>query len=186
MTKTVSKTRNKDVRALRYGFGRTTLGRIVVAAGDKGVVSILIGGSNAQLLEDLQARFPGTHFMRDDAETGAFVKAVTDFVENPSHGLAELPLDIRGTEFQKRVWKSLLDIPAGQTSTYTEIAKKIGSPKAIRAVGNACSINNLAFAVPCHRVLHKDGSLSGGYHWGDDRQREMINREAGLQSERKK
>lgn len=174
------------MRALRYGFGRTTLGRIVVAAGDKGVVSILIGGSNAQLLEDLQARFPGTHLMRDDAETGAFVKAVTDFVENPSHGLAELPLDIRGTEFQKRVWKFLLDIPVGQTSTYTEIAKKIGSPKAIRAVGNACSINNLAFAVPCHRVLHKDGSLSGGYHWGDDRQREMINREAGLQSERKK
>ena len=98
----------------------------------------------------------------------------------------DLPLRMQGTEFQKRVWKSLLDIPAGQTSTYTEIAKKIGSPKAIRAVGNACSINNLAFAVPCHRVLHKDGSLSGGHHWGDDRQREMINREAGLQSERKK
>src|SRR6202012_2424789 len=156
------------------------------AAGDKGVVSILVGGSKAQLLEDLQFRFPGTHLVHDDAETGPFVKAVADFVEDPSNGLGDLPLDIRGTEFQKRVWKSLLDIPAGETSTYTEIAKKIGAPKAIRAVGNACSIKNLALEVPCHRVLHKDGSLSGGYHWGDDRQREMINREAGISDKKRK
>jgi AraC family transcriptional regulator of adaptative response/methylated-DNA-[protein]-cysteine methyltransferase len=99
--------------------------------------------------------------MHNDKETSSFVKSPEEFVEDPSNGLGELPVDLRGTEFQKQVWKSLFDIPAGATSTYTEIAKKIGSSKAIRAVGNACSINNLAFAVPCHRVLHEDGSLSG-------------------------
>jgi AraC family transcriptional regulator of adaptative response/methylated-DNA-[protein]-cysteine methyltransferase len=165
---------------IRYGFGKSSLGRILVASSDKGVVSILIGDSNAQLVDDLQSRFPKAHLLHDEPEAAGFVKAVVDYVEDPSNGLIDLPLDIRGTEFQKRVWKSLLDIPAGATTTYTEIARKIGSPKAIRAVGNACSINNLAFAVPCHRVLHKDGSLSGGYHWGDDRQREMIEREARL------
>jgi AraC family transcriptional regulator of adaptative response/methylated-DNA-[protein]-cysteine methyltransferase len=187
MTKKPSKAKTTgQEHTLRYGFGKTTLGRILVASGDKGVVSILIGGSIAQLLTDLQSRFPDAHLMRDDAETSSFVTSVANFVEDPSNGLAELPLDIRGTEFQKRVWKSLLDIPVGETSTYTEIARKIGSPKAIRAVGNACSINNLAFAVPCHRVLHQDGSLSGGYHWGDDRQREMINREVKVKAPGKK
>jgi AraC family transcriptional regulator of adaptative response/methylated-DNA-[protein]-cysteine methyltransferase len=170
---------------VRYGFGKSSLGSILVASSEKGVVSILIGDSNSQLIEDLQARFPKVHLLHDEAEAAAFVRAVVDYVEAPSHGLSELPLDIRGTEFQKRVWKSLLDIPAGKTSTYTKIARKIGSPKAIRAVGNACSTNNLAFAVPCHRVLHKDGSLSGGYHWGDDRQREMIEREARLDLSKK-
>jgi AraC family transcriptional regulator of adaptative response/methylated-DNA-[protein]-cysteine methyltransferase len=186
MTKTSSKkpahSQSPDVR---YGLGKSSLGRILVASSDIGVISILIGGSNAELIEDLQSRFPKAHLLHDDPETAGFVRAVVSFVEDPSTGLADLPLDIRGTEFQKRVWKSLLDIPAGETRTYTEIARKIGSPKAIRAVGNACSTNNLAFAVPCHRVLRKDGSLSGGYHWGNDRQRQMIGREAGLKSSKK-
>jgi AraC family transcriptional regulator of adaptative response/methylated-DNA-[protein]-cysteine methyltransferase len=186
MTKTSSGKEVKDQSPdIRYGFGKSSLGRILVASSDKGVVSILIGDSNAQLVEDLQSRFPKAHLRHDEPEAAGFVKAVVDYVEDPSNGLADLPLDIRGTTFQKRVWKSLLDIPAGETSTYTEIAQKIGSPKAIRAVGNACSTNNLAFAVPCHRVLHKDGSLSGGYHWGDDRQREMIQREARRSSSKK-
>jgi AraC family transcriptional regulator, regulatory protein of adaptative response / methylated-DNA-[protein]-cysteine methyltransferase len=132
------------------------LAGFLVASSDKGVVAILIGDSNAQLLEDLHSRFPKSHLLHDEPEAVGFVKAVVDYVEDPTNELADLPLDIRGTEFQKRVWKSLLDIPAGKTSTYTETARKIGSPKAIRAVGNACSINNLAFVVPCHRVLHKD------------------------------
>jgi AraC family transcriptional regulator, regulatory protein of adaptative response / methylated-DNA-[protein]-cysteine methyltransferase len=187
MTKTSTRRKSADQSAeLRYGLGKTTLGRVLVAVSDKGVVSILIGGSNVQVLDDLQSRFPKAHLIHDAAETRSFVKAVMTFVEDPSKGLAELPLDIRGTEFQKRVWKSLLDIPSGETITYTEIATKIGSPKAIRAVGNACSVNNFAFAVPCHRVLHKDGSLSGGYHWGDDRQREMIDREARVRHSGKK
>ena len=186
MTKTSSRKEVKDQSPdIRYGFGKSSLGRILVASSDKGVVSILIGDSNAQLVEDLQSRFPKAHLRHDEPEAAGFVKAVVDYVEGPSNGLADLPLDIRGTTFQKRVWKSLLDIPAGETRTYTEIAQKIGSPKAIRAVGNACSTNNLAFAVPCHRVLHKDGSLSGGYHWGDDRQREMIKREARRDSSKK-
>jgi AraC family transcriptional regulator of adaptative response/methylated-DNA-[protein]-cysteine methyltransferase len=186
MAKTASKTKSIGQPDLHYGFGKTSLGRILVAASDKGVVSILIGGSDGQLLADLESRFPAAHLVRDDKETAALLKTVEEFVEDPSNGLADLPLDMRGTEFQKRVWKSLIDIPAGETSTYTDIAKKIGSPKAIRAVGNACSTNNLAFAVPCHRVLHSDGSLSGGYHWGDDRQREMIDREARASSPAKK
>ena len=186
MTKTSSRREVKDQSPdIRYGFGKSSLGRILVASSDKGVVSILIGDSNAQLVEDLQSRFPKAHLRHDEPEAAGFVKAVVDYVEGPSNGLADLPLDIRGTTFQKRVWKSLLDIPAGETRTYTEIAQKIGSPKAIRAVGNACSTNNLAFAVPCYRVLHKDGSLSGGYHWGDDRQREMIEREARRDSSKK-
>ena len=186
MTKTSSRKEVKDQSPdIRYGFGKSSLGRILVASSDKGVVSILIGDSNAQLVEDLQSRFPKAHLRHDEPEAAGFVKAVVAYVEDPSNGLADLPLDIRGTTFQKRVWKSLLDIPAGETRTYTEIAQKIGSPKAIRAVGNACSTNNLAFAVPCHRVLHKDGSLSGGYHWGDDRQREMIEREARRDSSKK-
>ena len=186
MTKTSSRKDVKDQSPdIRYGFGKSSLGRILVASSDKGVVSILIGDSNAQLVEDLQSRFPKAHLRHDEPETAGFVKAGVGYVADPSNGLAELPLDIRGTTFQKRVWKSLLDIPAGETRTYTEIAQKIGSPKAIRAVGNACSTNNLAFAVPCHRVLHKDGSLSGGYHWGDDRQREMIKREARRDSSKK-
>jgi AraC family transcriptional regulator of adaptative response/methylated-DNA-[protein]-cysteine methyltransferase len=170
---------------VRYGFGKSSLGRILVASSDKGIVSILIGDTNSQLVEDLRARFPKAHLLHDESEAAAFVRAVVDYVEDPSNGLGDLPLDIRGTEFQRRVWESLLDIPTGKTSTYTEIARKIGSPKAIRAVGNACSTNNLAFAVPCHRILHKDGSLSGGYHWGDDRQREMIKREARLDLSKK-
>jgi AraC family transcriptional regulator of adaptative response/methylated-DNA-[protein]-cysteine methyltransferase len=186
MTKTSTRKKSADQSPeLRYGFGKTTLGPVLVAASAKGVVSILIGVSNAEILDDLQSRFPKAHLIHDDAETRSFVKTVSNFVEDPSNGLAELPLDIRGTEFQKRVWKSLLDIPAGETSTYTEIATKIGSPNAIRAVGNACSANNLAFAVPCHRVLHKNGSVSGGYHWGDDRQREMIDREARVRHSKK-
>ena len=186
MAKTLSRKRTKDESPnIRYGFGKSSLGRILVALSDKGVVSILIGDSNAGLLEDLQSRFSKAHLLHDESEAAGSVKAVVDYVEDPSNGLADLPLDIRGTEFQKRVWKSLLDIPPGATSTYTEIARKIGAPKAIRAVGNACSINNLAFAVPCHRVLHKDGSLSGGYHWGDDRQRAMIEREARLNASKK-
>jgi AraC family transcriptional regulator of adaptative response/methylated-DNA-[protein]-cysteine methyltransferase len=102
---------------------------------------------------------------------------VLAFAEDPSRGL-DVPLDIRGTDFQRRVWQALRDIPVGETSSFTDIAHKIGDPKAMRAVGNACSTNNLALAIPCHRVLHRDGSLSGGFHWGDARQRILLDREA--------
>jgi AraC family transcriptional regulator of adaptative response/methylated-DNA-[protein]-cysteine methyltransferase len=162
---------------IHYGTGQSSLGPILVASSAKGVVSILIGEDRDQLVQDLQQRFPRARLIRNNRDDEGLVARVVDFIETPIHGL-DLPLDIRGTAFQQRVWQLLREIPAGETTTYTDLARKIGAPKAIRAVGNACSTNNIAVAIPCHRVLHKDGSLSGGYHWGNDRQRALINREA--------
>jgi AraC family transcriptional regulator, regulatory protein of adaptative response / methylated-DNA-[protein]-cysteine methyltransferase len=164
-----------------YGIGKSTLGPIVVATTAKGVVSILLGENVGQLVDDLGQRFPKAHIHRDDIATVNAIAEVVRLIESPGETF-DYPLDIRGTPFQQRVWKELLGVPAGQTTTYTEVATKIGAPKAIRAVGNACSVNNLAVAVPCHRVLRKDGSLSGGYHWGDERQRTLIAREATQKS----
>jgi AraC family transcriptional regulator of adaptative response/methylated-DNA-[protein]-cysteine methyltransferase len=162
---------------ITFGVGKSTLGPVIVGLTKKGVVSILIGENVGQLVKDLEQRFPKAHIHRDDEGTEDLVAQVIRLIESPGERFDQ-PLDVRGTPFQQRVWKELLKVPAGQTTTYTEIASRIGAPKAIRAVGNACSINNLAVAVPCHRVLRKDGSLSGGYHWGDERQRLLIDREA--------
>jgi AraC family transcriptional regulator of adaptative response/methylated-DNA-[protein]-cysteine methyltransferase len=160
-----------------YGIGRSTLGPILVATSAKGIVSILIGEASSQLVIDLQQRLPKAHVRRDDDTTATILAEVVQLIESPGGTLDQI-LDLRGTPFQQRVWKELLKVPAGRTTTYSDIASKIGSPAAVRAVGNACSLNNLAVAVPCHRVLRKDGTLSGGYHWGDDRQRTLIAREA--------
>jgi AraC family transcriptional regulator of adaptative response/methylated-DNA-[protein]-cysteine methyltransferase len=168
---------------IRFETGQSSLGPILVAASGKGVVAILIGEDSNQLVQDLQQRFPMAHLVREDGDGADLVARVVNFIEAPGHGL-DLPLDMRGTAFQRRVWKALRKIPTGQTTTYTDLARKIGKPKAIRAVGNACSTNNIAIAIPCHRVLRKDGSLSGGYHWGADRQHALISREATAESRR--
>jgi AraC family transcriptional regulator, regulatory protein of adaptative response / methylated-DNA-[protein]-cysteine methyltransferase len=167
---------------IRYAVGRSSVGLVLVASGAGGVVSILVGLDPDQLVGELQARFPEAHLTRGDRDDENRARRVVDFVEDPAHGL-DLPLDIRGTEFQRRVWQAVREIPAGRTTTYTEIARAIGSPRAMRAVGNACSTNNLAIAVPCHRVLHHDGSPSGGSYWGHDRQRILLDREAAAASE---
>jgi AraC family transcriptional regulator of adaptative response/methylated-DNA-[protein]-cysteine methyltransferase len=109
---------------------------------------------------------------------------VVNYIDMPNRGL-DLALDIRGTAFQKRVWQAVQEIPAGQTATYTDVARKIGAPKAMRAVGNACSNSHLAIIIPCHRVLRSDGSFSGGYHGGNERQRDLINREAAAKPRRR-
>jgi AraC family transcriptional regulator of adaptative response/methylated-DNA-[protein]-cysteine methyltransferase len=167
----------KSGEEIRFAAGESSLGLILVASSAKGLVSILLGEDENLLIEDLQRRFPDARLVRGDwKDDEQRLKRVLDFAESPSLGL-DLPLDIRGTDFQRRVWQALREIPVGQTLSFTDIAQKVGEPTAMRAVGNACSTNNLALAIPCHRVLHRDGTLSGGYHWGDARQRVLLDRE---------
>jgi AraC family transcriptional regulator of adaptative response/methylated-DNA-[protein]-cysteine methyltransferase len=161
---------------IRFAIGESSFGAILVASSEKGVASILIGDDPNTLAEDLQDRFPKARLVGGDAEYEKLVAQVVGFVEAPNLGL-DLPLDVRGTAFQQRVWQALREIPAGRTASYTEIAAKIGLPKSVRAVAGACAANNIAVAIPCHRVVRNDGALSG-YAWGVDRKRALIAREA--------
>jgi AraC family transcriptional regulator of adaptative response/methylated-DNA-[protein]-cysteine methyltransferase len=160
---------------IRFAVGECSLGSILVAKSNKGVCAILLGDDPAALLRDLQDRFPQARLIGGDAGFEELVARVVGFVEAPGIGLG-LPLDVRGTAFQQRVWKALRKIPAGKTVTYKDIAKKIGAPKSARAVAGACAANALAVAIPCHRVVRNDGSLSG-YRWGIERKRSLIERE---------
>ena len=161
---------------IRFAAGQTSLGAILVASSRKGVAAILLGDDPDELVRNLQDRFPKASLIGADRDYEALIGRVVAFVEAPRAGL-DLPLDIRGTAFQQRVWRALQEIPAGETVSYAEIASRIGSPKAVRAVAGACAANNLAIAVPCHRVVRADGALSG-YAWGVERKRELIQREA--------
>lgn len=161
---------------IRFAIGQCTLGAILVAASERGVCAILIGDDPEALARDLQDRFPKADLIGGDAEFEQLVAKVVGFVEMPKLGL-DLPLDVRGTAFQQRVWQALREIPAGSTVSYTEIAQRIGSPKAVRAVAGACAANALAVAIPCHRVVRNDSNLSG-YRWGVERKRALLEREA--------
>lgn len=161
---------------IRFAIGESSLGAILVASSEKGVASILIGEDPNALVENLQDRFPKARLVGGDADYEKLVAQVVGFVEAPRLGL-DLPLDVRGTAFQQRVWQALREIPAGRTASYSEIAALIGSPKSVRAVAGACAANNIAVAIPCHRVVRNDGALSG-YAWGVDRKRALIAREA--------
>ena len=161
---------------LRFAIGQCSLGAILVASSAKGVAAILIGDDPDVLAHDLQDRFPKAHLVGGDAEFETLVAQVVGFVEAPRIGLA-LPLDVRGTAFQQRVWQALQEIPAGETASYTSIAARIGAPGSVRAVAGACAANTLAVAIPCHRVVRHDGALSG-YRWGVERKRELLTREA--------
>ena len=163
---------------IHFAVGESFLGAILVASSQKGVAAILLGDDPDTLVRDLQDRFPKARLIGADGAYEALVAQVVGFVEAPRMGL-DLPLDVRGTAFQQRVWRALRDIPAGETVSYAEIARRIGSPKAVRAVAGACAANNLAVAIPCHRVVRNDGALSG-YAWGVARKRGLLNREAGL------
>ncbi|MGJ7038661.1 AraC family transcriptional regulator of adaptative response/methylated-DNA-[protein]-cysteine methyltransferase [Shinella sp. BE166] len=162
--------------AIRFAVGQTSLGAILVASSTKGVASILLGDDPDALVRDLQDRFPKARLVGADKDYEALVARVVGFVENPGIGL-ELPLDVRGTAFQRRVWQALQEIPAGARTSYSEIARRIGSPTAVRAVAGACAANALAIAIPCHRVVRTDGALSG-YAWGIERKRALLEREA--------
>lgn len=162
---------------IRFAVGQCSLGAILVASSRKGVAAILLGDEPDALVRDLQDRFPKACLIGADRDYEALVARVVGFVEAPRVGL-DLPLDLRGTAFRQRVWQALRDIPAGHTVSYAEIAARIGAPKATRAVAGACAANALAVAIPCHRVIRKDGALSG-YAWGAERKRALLGREAG-------
>ena len=159
-----------------FAIGECSLGSILVATSQKGVCAILLGDDPARLVRDLQDQFPQANLIGNQKQYEAMVAKVVGFVEHPGIGL-DLPLDIRGTAFQQRVWKALRDIPVGKTASYSQIAKKIRAPKSVRAVAGACASNSLAVAIPCHRVVRTNGSLSG-YRWGVERKRTLLQREA--------
>ncbi|VIO69691.1 Bifunctional transcriptional activator/DNA repair enzyme Ada [Bradyrhizobium ivorense] len=161
---------------IKFAIGQTYLGAILVASSTKGVAAILLGDDAEALLRELQDRFPNARLIGADREYEAIVARVVGFVEAPRLGL-DLPLDVRGTAFQQRVWQALRDIPVGATVTYAELAQRIGSCKSVRAVAGACAVNKLAVAIPCHRVIRTDGSVSG-YAWGVERKRALLDREA--------
>jgi AraC family transcriptional regulator, regulatory protein of adaptative response / methylated-DNA-[protein]-cysteine methyltransferase len=166
-----------DGASIRFAIGECWLGSILVAASDKGICAILLGDDPDDLARDLQDQFPKAQLIGGDAEFERLVAQVVGFVATPSVGL-DLPLDIRGTAFQRRVWEALREISPGSTASYAEIAERIGQPKAVRAVAQACGANALAVAIPCHRVVRTDGSLSG-YRWGVERKGELLRRERG-------
>jgi AraC family transcriptional regulator, regulatory protein of adaptative response / methylated-DNA-[protein]-cysteine methyltransferase len=161
---------------IHFAVGECSLGLVLVALSQKGVCAISLGDDPNQLVRDLKERFPKASLIRGGRGLARIISRVVAFVEKPRNGL-DLPLDVRGTAFQHRVWEALQKIPAGQTQSYSEIASRIGKPKAIRAVASACASNALAVAIPCHRVRRADGSLSG-YRWGVKRKRALLEREA--------
>jgi AraC family transcriptional regulator of adaptative response/methylated-DNA-[protein]-cysteine methyltransferase len=162
-----------------HAIGRSSLGCVLVAATRRGVCAILMGDDPATLRADLKARFPKAALVEPTPGFAELVAEVVRFVDDPGRadGL-NLPLDIRGTTFQRRVWEALRAIPAGETASYGEIAQRVGSPHAVRAVASACAANKIAVAIPCHRVIAADGALSR-YRWGVERKRRLLERERG-------
>ncbi len=174
--------RPKDYRAggkntdIHFAIGQCSLGAILVALSPRGVCAILIDDDPEQLVRNLQDLFPKANLIGADPDFEDVIANVVGLVEAPALGL-NLPLDVQGTAFQERVWQALRDIPAGTTVSYTEIAQRIGMPKAVRAVATACGANRLAVAIPCHRVVRSDGNLAG-YRWGIERKQALLEREA--------
>ncbi len=160
---------------IRFALGECSLGSILVAASDIGICAIALGDEPERLARELQDRFPRAELIGGDSEFEQWVAKVVGFVEAPAIGL-DLPLDMRGTAFQQRVWQALRQIPVGEKVSYADIAQRIGAPKAVRAVAGACAANTLAVAIPCHRVVRSDGGLSG-YRWGVERKAELLRRE---------
>ncbi|MFD2756680.1 methylated-DNA--[protein]-cysteine S-methyltransferase [Comamonas terrae] len=163
-------------QTIRFAVAECSLGSLLVASTARGVCSVLLGDDAQALVHDLQRRFAAAELVGGDARYEQTVAQVVALVEQPRVGL-ELPLDIQGTAFQQRVWQALQAIPAGQTISYSELAQRLGMPQAARAVANAVAANPIAVAVPCHRVVRNDGSLSG-YRWGVERKRALLLREA--------
>ncbi|MBN6774409.1 bifunctional DNA-binding transcriptional regulator/O6-methylguanine-DNA methyltransferase Ada [Pseudomonas granadensis] len=164
--------KNNDIR---FAVGQCSLGAILVAQSERGVCAILLGDDPHRLVCDLQDQFRLANLIGADAGFEQLIAQVVGFVEAPAIGL-DLPLDVRGTAFQERVWQALREIPLGQTASYAQIAQRIGAPTSMRAVAQACGANRLAVAIPCHRVVRSDGNLSG-YRWGVERKRQLLERE---------
>src|SRR5882762_9147594 len=163
--------------ALRAAIVQSSLGYVLVARSAKGVCAILLGDSPALLERDLRQRFAPVRLLGSDADTESLAAHVARVIENPRLGL-DLPLDPRGTAFQERVWRALRAIRAGSSVSYAEVARRIGAPRSVRAVAQACAANPLAVLIPCHRVVRHDGALSG-YRWGIERKRALLTLESG-------
>ena len=162
---------------IRFTVARTDLGWVLVAGTGRGLCAILLGGSRKALIDAFKAWFERAERREGDPESVRWARRVAEWIVSPRRDL-DLPLDIRGTAFQRRVWRELRRIPAGSTASYGEIARRIGKPGSARAVGRACASNPLALAVPCHRVVRSDGA-QGGYRWGVERKRVLLEREGG-------
>jgi AraC family transcriptional regulator of adaptative response/methylated-DNA-[protein]-cysteine methyltransferase len=160
---------------IRTAFADCPFGRLLVGATDKGVCFIGFAEPDDALMGDLRRRFPQAQIVADDAALAGTVRSVVDFLAEPKQAL-DLPLDLRGTAFQQRVWRTLCEIPAGETRTYAQLARMMGNPKAIRAVARSCATNPVSLAVPCHRVIGSDGNLTG-YRWGVPRKQALLERE---------
>lgn len=161
---------------IRFAVGECSLGSILVAASERGVCSIALGDDPEVLVRALQDRFPKAELIGGDADFERVVARTVALVESPMQPF-ELPLDVRGTAFQQRVWRALRAVPAGRTTSYAALARKIGAPRAVRAVAHAVAANPVAVAIPCHRVIRSNGALAG-YRWGVDRKRALLEREA--------
>jgi AraC family transcriptional regulator of adaptative response/methylated-DNA-[protein]-cysteine methyltransferase len=161
--------------SIRFAVGECSLGSILVAATERGVCAILLGDDPDRLVRELQDRFPKAELLGGDKKFERVVARVVGFIERPALGLG-LPLDVRGTAFQQRVWQALRQIPAGATTSYRDLAERLGMPRAVRAVAHACASNTIAVAIPCHRVVRTNGALAG-YRWGIERKRALLARE---------
>jgi len=163
---------------IRYAFGDSSLGLVTVAATDKGICAVLFGASREELIKELQDRFPRA--VLEVADVGSdfeqWVERTLGYLEGKSKHF-DIPVDVRGTAFQELVWRTLRDIPEGQTASYAEVAQRIGRPKSARAVAGACAANPVAVIIPCHRVVRADGGVSG-YRWGPRRKRQLLERES--------
>jgi AraC family transcriptional regulator, regulatory protein of adaptative response / methylated-DNA-[protein]-cysteine methyltransferase len=162
---------------IQFNIGACWLGSILVAVSDKGICAILIGDDPAVLRRDLEDRFPEAQLTEGGEALAQLTARVVAFVAAPEQNL-DVPLDLHGTAFQQRVWHALRAVPPGSTATYSDIAARIGVPKEAYAVGEACAANMIAVAIPCHRVVRKNGALAG-YRWGVRRKRALLEREAG-------
>jgi AraC family transcriptional regulator of adaptative response/methylated-DNA-[protein]-cysteine methyltransferase len=174
MTPTTFRAGGKETE-IRFALAKCALGTVLVAATSRGIAAITLGDDPDALLHDLDQRFPKATLVAADPAFADTVAKIAALVDTPSAAL-DLPLDVQGTAFQQRVWDALRQIPPGTTITYSELAERIGKPAAVRAVASACAANPVAIAIPCHRVVHKDGNLAG-YRWGIERKRALLDRE---------
>ena len=168
-------TQNADDE-IRFTFDKFSLGMVLVAATGRGIAAILLGDGRDELYRELVYAFPRARLVADETGLAGTAEKIVTFLDAPNQGL-DLPLDIRGSAQEQAVWQALRNVPAGQTITYGEIAKSLPLPATAQDVGAACAANVLAVAIPCHRVVKADGSISG-YRWGVQRKRKLINREA--------
>ena len=161
---------------IHFDIGSSTLGRVLVAGNDNGICAIFMADRDNELISQMRERFPDAELSRDSGRLARVLPRVIGYIELPT-GELDLLLDPEGTDFQRRVWRALREIPSGTTASYADIARKINAPKSVRAVAQACGANTLALAIPCHRVIRSDGALSG-YRWGAMRKRALLEREA--------